>query len=93
MTHFKSASPKHLPFALLLAISCLGNPLPAAVANTANGITSAQGENWTINMKDADIRDFIEQISSISGQTFVIDPRVKGQVSVVSQAPLGLSEV
>lgn len=93
MTHSKRVPPKHLPLALLLAISCLGAPLPSAQAAIATGATSQQGETWTINMKDADIRDFIEQVSSISGQTFVIDPRVKGQVTVMSQAPLGLSEV
>ncbi len=48
---------------------------------------------WTINMRDADIRDFTEQIASISGQTLVLDPRVKGQVTVISEAPLTLSEV
>lgn len=93
MTHSKRVPPKHLPLALLLAISCLGAPLSPAQAAIATGATSQQGETWTINMKDADIRDFIEQVSSISGQTFVIDPRVKGQVTVMSQAPLGLSEV
>ncbi|MBA4288714.1 MAG: type II secretion system protein GspD [Pseudomonas sp.] len=50
-------------------------------------------ESWTINMKGAEIRDFIEQISSISGQTFIIDPRVKGQVTVVAQQPMSLAEV
>ncbi|MWV18187.1 type II secretion system secretin GspD [Pseudomonas sp. L-22-4S-12] len=93
MTHSKRVPPKHLPLALLLAISCLGAPLPPAQAAITAGASSQQGESWTINMKDADIRDFIEQVSSISGQTFVIDPRVKGQVTVMSQAPLGLSEV
>ena len=44
-------------------------------------------------MKDAEIGDFIEQVSSISGQTFVVDPRVKGRVTVVSQARLSLAEV
>lgn len=44
-------------------------------------------------MKGAEIRDFIEQISSISGQTFIIDPRVKGQVTVVAQEPMSLAEV
>ena len=50
-------------------------------------------ESWTVNMQGADIRDFIEQISSISGQTFIIDPRVKGQVTVISQEPMGLAEL
>lgn len=48
---------------------------------------------WTINMRDADIRDFVEQVAGISGQTLILDPRVKGQVTVMSQAPLSLTEV
>jgi len=53
----------------------------------------ASDESWTINMQGADVRDFIGQVSSISGQTFIIDPRVKGQVTVVAQQPMSLAEV
>ena len=44
-------------------------------------------------MQSAEIRDFIEQISRISGQTFIIDPRVKGQVTVIAQQPMNIAEV
>jgi general secretion pathway protein D len=77
-------------FALGLATTSL--PLSAAITATPASATQQQ-ESWTINLKDADIREFIEQIAEISGETFVIDPRVKGQVSVVSRTPLTLSEV
>jgi general secretion pathway protein D len=50
-------------------------------------------ERWTINMRDADINDFVEQIAGISGLTLILDPRIKGQVSVISQTPLSLTEV
>nr|WP_274384600.1 type II secretion system secretin GspD [Pseudomonas tohonis] len=50
-------------------------------------------ERWTINMRDADIQDFTELVAGISGQTLVLDPRVKGQVTVISESPLTLSEV
>lgn len=55
--------------------------------------TGQDEESWIINMQGADIRDFIEQISSISGQTFIVDPRVKGQVTVIAQEPMGLAEM
>ncbi|MCT2411588.1 GspD family T2SS secretin variant XcpQ [Pseudomonas aeruginosa] len=83
--------------------------VPAVLLSLALGIQAAHAENsggnafvpagnqqeahWTINLKDADIREFIDQISEITGETFVVDPRVKGQVSVVSKAQLSLSEV
>jgi general secretion pathway protein D len=82
-----------LTFALLAAgLVCSPLPLSAAVAASAPS-ASQQEESWTINLKGADIREFIEQVAQISGQTFVIDPRVKGQVSVVSNNPLTLTEV
>ncbi|MCE5364799.1 type II secretion system secretin GspD [Pseudomonas sp. 32.2.56] len=82
-----------LTFALLAAgLACSPLPLSAAVTAVAPS-ASQQEESWTINLKGADIREFIDQVAQISGQTFVVDPRVKGQVSVVSNSPLTLTEV
>lgn len=82
-----------LTFALLAAgLACSPLPLSAAV-NAVTPSASQQEESWTINLKGADIREFIDQVAQISGQTFVVDPRVKGQVSVVSNTALNLSEV
>ena len=80
------------PLFLVLSLAVLGlaPPVHPAPAETA---AAQEEEQWTINMKDAEIGDFIEQVSSISGQTFVVDPRVKGRVTVVSQARLSLAEV
>ncbi len=64
--------------------------LPSALLQAQ--VEEAAGR-WTINMRDADIRDFVEQVAGISGQTLILDPRVKGQVTVMSQAPLSLTEV
>ncbi|VXC85405.1 Type II secretion system protein D [Pseudomonas sp. 8Z] len=55
--------------------------------------TIQQDESWTINLKGADIREFIDQVADITGQTFIIDPRVSGQVTVISSTPLGGTEV
>ncbi|MGL4316169.1 MAG: type II secretion system secretin GspD [Pseudomonas sp.] len=92
MTQPKPLLQKHLPLALLLAISCLGGQSPLALAADPVAV-SQQGERWTINMKDADIREFIDQVAEISGETFVVDPRVKGQVTVISKTQLTLDEV
>ena len=93
MTDRKLLSPKRLPLVLLLAAGCLGAPLPVAFAAQPAAAVTQGAETWTINMKDADIRDFIDQVAEISGETFVVDPRVKGQVTVISKHPLGLEEV
>jgi general secretion pathway protein D len=78
----------------LLAAGLAFSPLPVLAATTGIAPSnSQQQESWTINLKGADIREFIDQVAQISGQTFVVDPRVKGQVSVVSNSPLNLTEV
>ena len=46
----------------------------------------------TINLRDADIRAFIDDVARVTGSSFVIDPRVQGKVSVVSEKPLGRAQ-
>ena len=49
---------------------------------------SAAADTWKINLKNADIREFISQVSTITGRSFIIDPRVKGDVTVVSSTAM-----
>ncbi len=42
----------------------------------------------TLNLNDADIRAFIATVSEMTGKNFIIDPRVKGKVTVVSGTPV-----
>ncbi|MEN0106997.1 MAG: type II secretion system secretin GspD, partial [Pseudomonas sp.] len=66
---------------------------PATSSASQNQGQAQDEERWTINLKDADIGEFVDQIADITGETFVVDPRVKGQVNVISKAPLNLSEI
>lgn len=45
-----------------------------------------------LNLRDADIRAFIQDVSRVTGRNFVIDSRVQGKVSVVTDRPLSRSE-
>ena len=65
------------------AISCL---LIAGLASSMN--TYAEGYSGTLNLKNADIREVVTQISAITGKSFIIDPRVKGNVTVVSNTKM-----
>ncbi|MEM7401657.1 MAG: type II secretion system secretin GspD [Pseudomonadota bacterium] len=47
----------------------------------------------TLNLKDADIRSFIETVAEATGRNFVVDPRVKAKVTVVSARPMSREEV
>ncbi|MBV1877258.1 MAG: type II secretion system secretin GspD [Pseudomonadales bacterium] len=50
--------------------------------------TAISQDNWKINLKNADIREFTTQVSAITGRSFIIDPRVKGNVTVISSTKM-----
>ncbi|MCW8888555.1 MAG: type II secretion system protein GspD, partial [Gammaproteobacteria bacterium] len=56
------------------------------------GIASAAG-TMTLNLKDADIRAVIATVSEMTGKNFIIDPRVKGKVTVLSSKPMDADEI
>lgn len=53
----------------------------------------SRAQSVTLNLKDADITALISTVSKITGKNFVVDPRVKGNVTVVSARPLDADEV
>ena len=50
-------------------------------------------QTWKVNLKDADIKAFISQVANITGYSFVIDPRVKGKVTIISDTSMSKREV
>ena len=69
----------YLSFFIITVTACLG----------VSTETQSQEPTWKINTaKNIDIHQFINQISSITGKTFVVDPKLRGQVTVISDAPL-----
>ena len=61
--------------------------ISAFVALISPAMALAQNSQ-VLNMRDADIRAFINDVSMMTGRTFIVDPRVQGKVTVVSQQPL-----
>ena len=53
----------------------------------------AVADEVTLNFSDADLVAVINSVSQITGKNFIIDPRVKGKVTVVSSKPLNEDEV
>ena len=47
----------------------------------------------TLNLKDADLQSFIETVAEITGKNFVVDPRVKAKVTVISARPMDRKEI
>ncbi len=56
------------------------------------GVAQAQQGTITLNLKDADINAVVELIARETGRNFVVDPRVKGKVTIVSSHPMTKDE-
>ena len=68
-------------------IACLGS-LIFALCLMAEAIAD---EQVRINFRDADIRSVIESVAEITGKSFVLDPRVKGKVTIIAPEPIDSS--
>jgi general secretion pathway protein D len=73
------------------AAACLlAQPAAAqsAVKPAAAPARSAAPDVVTLNFVNADIEGVVKAVSEITGKNFVLDPRVKGTVNIVSAKPL-----
>lgn len=58
----------------------------------ALAIASPVGAQYSINMRDVEVRALAADAARVMGMTFVVDSRVSQKVSVVTQRPLSRSE-
>ncbi|MFN3459118.1 MAG: type II secretion system secretin GspD, partial [Novosphingobium sp.] len=76
MTLRKLLSPK-----MLLGAAALALAVPQAAL-----------AQYTLNVREADIRAFVADAAEVTGRTFIVDSRVQAKISVVSDRPLSRSE-
>lgn len=69
----------------------MGGLLAATLAGAVP--TYAQQGEHLITMEQADIRAFINDVSMVTGRTFIVDPRVQGKVTISSEQSLNPNEV
>ena len=50
-------------------------------------------DEFMLNLTDADIGVFIKSVSEITGDNFIIDPRVKGRVTVITATPTSAEQI
>lgn len=62
------------------AICCVLAPLSVA-------------QEYTVNLKDTDIQEFIKFVADVTETTMVVDPNVKGKVRVISSKPVTQAEL
>ncbi len=55
--------------------------------------TQALADEITLNLKNADIRALISTVSKFTGKNFIIDPRVKAKVTVISSETMSPDQV
>ncbi|WP_218565777.1 MULTISPECIES: type II secretion system secretin GspD [Pseudomonas] len=79
-------------FTLSLALSLCLSTTPLA----AQALIEPQGdgsEDLVLNLRGADINGLIEIVSQETGINFIVDPRVRGEVNVVSGKPIPRDEL
>src|SRR5215831_3077625 len=59
-----------------------------AIVALASLATAQQAQRITPNFKDADITQIAEAVSAATGKNFIIDPRVRAQVTMLSSTPM-----
>ncbi|MDH5257819.1 MAG: type II secretion system secretin GspD, partial [Gammaproteobacteria bacterium] len=55
--------------------------------------SSLFAKSVTLNMKGADINAVISTVAEATGKNFIIDPRVKGKVTIISTKPLNTDQL
>ncbi len=85
-----SATPLYCSLQRLMRLC---RPLCLAVPLWAAGIGLANSESWKVNLQDADIKAFINEVATITDQNFVLDPRINGNVTVISNKALSRDEI
>ena len=87
-------------YARLLLILMLGTGIASsqllAQESAEQDLNAAElGDDATVilNFQDADIRGLINSISKLTGRNFIIDPRVRGNFTLVSGTPLDADQI
>jgi len=80
-------------FVLLVLAACSGQAWPADTARAERAGAAAAARPTgpdvvTLNFVNADIEGVVKAVSEITGKNFVLDPRVKGTINIVSAKPM-----
>ena len=61
---------------------------PAASSPEAPAASDIAGDGTMLNFVDADLQGVIRALARYTGRNFMVDPRVKGQLTLVSETPV-----
>jgi len=76
---------------IAIALVAAALPEPATAQAQAQAQAQTQGQTQgliTPNYKEADLSQIIEAVSAVTGKNFIVDPRVRAQVTMLSSTPM-----
>ncbi len=79
---------KHKLFQRSTRLAACGLALVLAVGTFPTPVLAQAQGMITPNYKDADLSQIIEAVSAVTGKNFIVDPRVKAQVTMLSSTPM-----
>ena len=82
-----------LALAAAVAPVSAADPAPAERAAAGTAAKPTGPDVVTLNFVNADIEGVVKAVSEITGKNFVLDPRVKGTINIVSAKPMSRSMV
>lgn len=71
-------------------------PMPMVLALAAvllQPVAELRAQEFTVNLKNTDIQEFIKFVADVTGTTIVVDPNVRGEVKVISSKPVSKGEL
>ncbi|KHK51887.1 general secretion pathway protein GspD [Ralstonia sp. A12] len=65
---------------------------PSSAAASQNGNTGNPGDEVSLNFVNADLESVVKAVGQATGKNFIVDPRVKGTVNLVTEKPVTRSQ-
>lgn len=76
-----------------LSLTSLSSIAAQTTPTTPSAKPTVSSDKRIWNLKDVDIRSVILQVAQETGKNFILDPRVKGKVTLISHTPLSTDEL
>ncbi len=83
LTSLCKAAIRRMPMVLALALAAV----------LLQPVAELRAQEFTVNLKNTDIQEFIKFVADVTGTTIVVDPNVRGEVKVISSKPVSKGEL
>jgi general secretion pathway protein D len=80
-------SPSHAPRSAWRSVAMLRALLLALICAWTNAGAQDQSAT-TLNFRDVDLAQVVEVVAAVTGKKFIMDPRVRAQVTIISSTPM-----